>query len=905
MLKQVVEADVVVVGGGLAGVCAAVAAARRGGDVVLINNRPVLGGNSSSEVRVWVCGATAHGNQRWARETGIIGEMYVENQFRNPEGNPVYWDDVVLDTVRREKNIRLFLNTDVRDVVASGPEDARRVETVTGWTMGSEILTTFRAPVFLDCTGDGLVGHLAGARYRLGKEARSEFDEEWAPDEPVEEFLGSTLLFYTKDLGFPVKYVAPESAKDIRDTPIPTSRVIRSGDSGAHYWWVEWGGELDTVHDNETIRDELRSVILGIWDYIKNSGEFDADTLTLEWVGNVPGKREYRRFVGDYTLTQNDIVEQTTFPDTVAFGGWSIDLHPAAGMYHAGSGAVQRFSDGVFEIPYRCLYPASTSNLLVAGRNISATHIAFGASRVMATCAALGQAAGTAAALCVEHAVTPRELGTHHLAELRRALLRDDAPIIGAVNDDPDDHARSARVTASSTLTSIGTGPGRSFGGGLPGGAADAPDQAEGSGSGADHRTGPGANQLAVSRPGAAPAPRTDLVAENRATPHPLVDDLGIVLPVHPRLDSIDLLVSRAALEPASGGDAVGGAHAVAGADPVDGAVTRDGTASPDDAASRDRAASRDDAASRDSAASLDDPASADRTAPSPLVVEVWSTGKPQNVVPSRLEVTTSVEVPVGEARWVRAHLDYQPGSPETAIVVLRADPSITVHLTDPLPPGVLTLVHGAASDDQNVEVSQSELLVQWPTRPLRGRSVCFVAHPESEALAPERATSGGNRPYGGPSMWASAPMSPGTPEWLRLDWDEPVEVSELVLVLDDDVDLELNTLHHHRSPHETIPELVRDYRVEVLTADAPGGQADDRDEAQVPAVAPSGAPATEPSADLADETWTVIADESDNRWRRRVHRLQAPTRLRAARVVVTATNGTPQARVVALRAQA
>ncbi len=869
MLKQVVEADVVVVGGGLAGVCAAVAAARRGVDVVLINNRPVLGGNSSSEVRVWVCGATAHGNQRWARETGIIGEMYVENQFRNPEGNPVYWDDVVLDTVRREKNIRLFLNTDVRDVVASGPEDARRVETVTGWTMGSEILTTFRAPVFLDCTGDGLVGHLAGARYRLGKEARSEFDEEWAPDEPVEEFLGSTLLFYTKDLGFPVKYVAPESAKDIRDTPIPTSRVIRSGDSGAHYWWVEWGGELDTVHDNETIRDELRSVILGIWDYIKNSGEFDADTLTLEWVGNVPGKREYRRFIGDYTLTQNDIVEQTSFPDTVAFGGWSIDLHPAAGMYHEGSGAVQRFSDGVFEIPYRCLYPASTSNLLVAGRNISATHIAFGASRVMATCAALGQAAGTAAALCVEHAVTPRELGTHHLAELRRALLRDDAPIIGAVNDDPDDHARTARVTASSTLSSIGTGPGRSFGGGER----------------RDGGTAPGAAQV--------PAPPTDLVAENRATPHPLVDDLGIVLPVHPRLDSIDLLVSRAALEPAGGGDAVGGTHAVAGAAPVDGAVTRDDAASPDSAASRDTAASPDSATS------------ADRTSPSPLVVEVWSTGKPQNVVPSRLEVTTSVEVPAGEARWVRAQLDYQPGSPETAIVVLRADPSITVHLTDPLPPGVLTLVHGAASDDQNVEVSQSELLVQWPTRPLRGRSVCFVAHPESEALAPERATSGGNRPYGGPSMWASAPMSPGTPEWLRLDWDEPVEVSELVLVLDDDVDLELNTLHHHRSPHETIPELVRDYRVEVLTADAPDGRAGDQDEAQAPAVAPSGAPATEPSADLADETWTVIADETDNRWRRRVHRLPTPTRLRAARVVVTATNGTPQARVVALRAQA
>jgi len=273
-------------------------------------------------VRVWVCGATAHGNQRWARETGIMGEMFLENQFRNPEGNPVYWDDVVLDTVRREPNLTLFLNTDVSEAEATGPDHDRRIISVTGWTMGSEIRTIFRAPVFLDCTGDGLIGRLVGARHRLGKESRAEFDEEWAPKEPIREFLGSTLLFYTKELGHPVKFVAPESAKDISTTPIPATRIIRSGDSGAHYWWIEWGGQLDIVDDNERIRDELRSVILGIWDHIKNSGEFDADNLTLEWIGNLPGKREYRRFVGDHTLRQQDVLDQVEFDDGVAFGGW-------------------------------------------------------------------------------------------------------------------------------------------------------------------------------------------------------------------------------------------------------------------------------------------------------------------------------------------------------------------------------------------------------------------------------------------------------------------------------------------------------------------------------------------------------------------------------------------------------
>lgn len=755
MRTQTVEADVVVVGGGLAGVSAAVAAAREGRQVALIANRPVLGGNSSSEVRVWVCGATAHGNQRWARETGIVGEMYVENQYRNPEGNPVYWDDVVLDTVRREPSIRLFLNTDVHEVAADGPEDARRIASVTGWTMGSEIRTTFTAPVFLDCTGDGLVGYLAGARYRLGKEGRDEFGEQWAPPEPVREFLGSTLLFYTKDLGHPVKYVAPDSAKDITTTPIPLNRVIRSGDSGAHYWWIEWGGELDIVDDDERIRDELRSVVLGIWDYIKNSGNFDADNLTLEWIGNLPGKREYRRFIGDYTLHQGDIIGQTSFPDSVAFGGWSIDLHPAAGMYAEGAGAVQRFSNGVFEIPYRSLYSVNVENLLFAGRDMSATHIAFGAARVMATCGAMGQAAGTAAALCVAHGTTPRGIYTDHLDDLRQTLLRWDAPVVGVANTDPDDLARTARVSASSTMTQLAA----------PVGAADDP---------------------------------YDLDV------HVLVDDLGIVLPVDPALETVELLVS----------------------------ARRDTT----------------------------------------LTVEVWSPDRPQNVVPVHLETTSDVAVPAGDQRWISATVPYRPATPGNAVVVVRANPDVAVRLTSPLPPGVLTLVHRADSDDQNVQISQDELLVQWPTRPLRGRSVVFRATPDTQALAADQAVGGYARNHGGPNMWASAPLVPGREEWLRLDWDEPVAAREIRLVLDDDLDVELNTLHHHRTPEEIMPTLVRDYR---LTAQRPDGQ------------------------------WVEIAAERDNRWRLRRHRVPSEVGpLRALRLGVASTNGAPQARVVALRVQ-
>ncbi|WP_053205034.1 FAD-dependent oxidoreductase [Jiangella muralis] len=457
MREQQVRHDVTVVGGGLAGVCAAIAAARLGRSVALINNRPVLGGNSSSEIRVWVVGATAHGRNHHARETGIMGELFVENQYRNPEGNPYYWDAVVLDAVRAEPNISLYLNTDVRSVAASDG----RIESVTGWTMGSELLTTFTGPVFLDCTGDGLVGALAGAEFRIGREARSEYDEPWAPEVADEITLGSTLLFHSKDAGEPVRFVPPDFTKDIAATSIPSRRVIRASDNGCAYWWIEFGGELDTVHDNEAIRDELWAVVYGIWDHIKNSGEFaDVDRLTLEWVGSVPGKREYRRFVGDYVLTQHDVLGQTEFDDRVAFGGWSIDLHPPGGMYAQEEGAKQRYADGIYHIPYRMLYSTNVTNLLLAGRNVSASHVAFGTTRVQATTAVMGEAAGTAAALAVASGVPPRAVD---VGELQRTLLRQDASIVGLPLVDPSDLAASTTVSASGSLAALSVADGSSL----------------------------------------------------------------------------------------------------------------------------------------------------------------------------------------------------------------------------------------------------------------------------------------------------------------------------------------------------------------------------------------------------------------------------------------------------------
>jgi len=444
------EADLIVVGGGLSGTCCAITAARAGIRVVLVQDRPVLGGNASSEVRLWVLGATSHmgNNNRWAREGGVIDEILIENWYRNPEGNPLIFDTILLEKVISEPNITLLLNTAVYEVKKSS---ADTISSLSAFCSQNSTLYELVAPLFCDASGDGIVGFQAGAAFRMGAESREEFGEKFAPTAEYGELLGHSLYFYTKDTGRPVRFVPPSYALD-DITKIPRYRRFNAQEYGCQLWWIEYGGRLDTVHDTETIKWELWKVVYGVWNYIKNSGEFpEAETMTLEWVGHIPGKRESRRFEGDYMLTQQDVVEQRTHPDAVAFGGWSIDLHPADGVFSEKPGCNQWHSKGLYQIPYRCLYSRNISNLFIAGRIISASHVAFGSSRVMGTSAHVGQAVGMAAALCTRDGLMPRNLvETQGVESLQQALLKTGHHIPGLRLRDEQDLIRQATLTASS-----------------------------------------------------------------------------------------------------------------------------------------------------------------------------------------------------------------------------------------------------------------------------------------------------------------------------------------------------------------------------------------------------------------------------------------------------------------------
>nr|WP_262264575.1 FAD-dependent oxidoreductase [Pantoea dispersa] len=445
---QSLHADVLVAGGGLAGVCAALAAARAGQQVVLIQDRPVLGGNASSEVRLWANGATSHmgNNNRWAREGGIMGEIMEENLWRNKEGNPVLFDMVLLDIVQAQPRLTLLLNTIVSDIEKS----AQRLQAVQAFNAINQTRYRVTADQFIDASGDGVLGYLAGAAHRVGAESPQEFGEKMAPGEQFGHKLGHSIYFYTKRSAQPVRFVPPSFAlKEI--TAIPRYKRLSSDLNGCDLWWLEWGGRLDTVHESETIKWELWKIVWGVWDYIKNSGEFaDADTLTIEWVGLIPGKRESRRFLGDTLLCQQDIIAQRDHYDAVAYGGWSIDLHPADGVYSAHDGCRQFHSKGTYTIPFRALYSQSLDNLLLTGRLISATHVAFGSARVMCTCGVLGEVVGRAAALCQQHNQTPRQLAQpEHIGQLQQQLLRHGAFIPRQQLAHP---AGAAQVSASSTF---------------------------------------------------------------------------------------------------------------------------------------------------------------------------------------------------------------------------------------------------------------------------------------------------------------------------------------------------------------------------------------------------------------------------------------------------------------------
>lgn len=444
--------DVVVIGGGLAGICAAVSAARNGSRTVLVQDRPVLGGNSSSEMRVHVHGVTRlRPDNKPERETGIIEELLLHNRFFNPQESFPVWDHILYDFVKRENNLELILNTQAVEAIMDGPE----IKTARCWQSTTEKELLLNGKIFIDCSGDGLLAASAGALYRTGREGKAEFNETFAPDRADGWQMGATLLLQTKDMGKPTPFVAPPFAIKYEAEKSHAGRKFANFQNGI--WWIEVGSDDDIIADAEKNRDKLMGYLYGVWDYIKNSGNFpEADNLALDWVQSLPGRRESRRFIGDYILSEKDLTEHRHFDDAVAYGGWSLDEHCWGGIENLKDppSYFHLHFDKIYEIPYRSLYSNNIGNLLFAGRNISQTHIALSSSRVMGTCALEGQAVGTAANLCVQKGVKPRDIYNHHINELQENLLRDDAFIPNRPAADALDLARKASLIFASSTSS-------------------------------------------------------------------------------------------------------------------------------------------------------------------------------------------------------------------------------------------------------------------------------------------------------------------------------------------------------------------------------------------------------------------------------------------------------------------
>lgn len=448
-MKQI-KKDITVIGGGVAGVCAAVAVARKGVSVALVQNRPVLGGNASSEIGVLINGGASYNASVYGRENGIVGELV--NSILNKSN--LYESKAMLDVaffefVYAEENLEVFLNTHVTEVTTDG----NKIKSVYAVQLGSENTFEFVSSVFIDCSGDGFVGCKAGAEYMQGREAKDTFGESLAPDEADSFTQGGTLFWHSKKKDYPVKYERPSFAYDINKMPFRDNigrrdqhRVVGNNGLGT-LWWVEYGGQCDTVHDNEDITLELRRIVYGFWDYVKNSGKFEGtENYMLDMVAPIVGKRESRRFKGDYILTQKDIYEKPEFPDAVTTGGWVVDCHAPLGIYDSGKASNWVPHRGLYSIPYRCLYSVNIDNLFFGGRIISTSHVAHGSTRVIATGAAAAQVSGVAAAMCIKRGTTPRNVDVE---ELQSLLVRDDQYIMGR-QEKYNNELTSCAVTATS-----------------------------------------------------------------------------------------------------------------------------------------------------------------------------------------------------------------------------------------------------------------------------------------------------------------------------------------------------------------------------------------------------------------------------------------------------------------------
>ncbi len=441
------ETDVCVIGGGMAGLAAALAAARHGARVILMHDRPVLGGNSSSECRVHICGADRHNRIPNVRETGILEELRLTNLRCNLQRSYSVWDTVLYDAARQQENLTLMLNCSVCDAEMSG----QRIVSATGWQTTTQTHQSVRAKVFIDASGDAILAPLTGAAFRMGREGRDEYDESFAPEQADSGTMGMTLCFAAREHDTPQPFEPPAWANRYdrcEDLPGPQNDHLWWS---MGYWWIELGGLDHSIYDTEKVRDKLLAVVYGVWDHIKNRCDHGADNWALDWVQFLPAKRESRRYIGKHVLTQDEITSGGHFADTVAFGGWPMDEHPPVGFGCAKLGlppAQFNPTPSPYGIPYGVLVARDIENLMFAGRCASCTHMAMSSTRVMGTTTVMGQAAGTASAIAVRRGIAPPGVASH-IDELQQTLLADDA-YLPEIRQCFSEATMQAELTASS-----------------------------------------------------------------------------------------------------------------------------------------------------------------------------------------------------------------------------------------------------------------------------------------------------------------------------------------------------------------------------------------------------------------------------------------------------------------------
>lgn len=400
------EFDLVIVGGGMAGCAAALAARSQGLKVALIQDRPLFGGNASEEVRVHSLGI--HGYA-----TDFIKQIDTKHY---PNGDNLAKED----QKRRESNLQAAGVDLFAGHIACGLQKKNdAISSVEARNVITGLIHRFKAPTFIDATGDGWLGYWAGAEFRSGREASSEFGEQWekhgdlwSPEVSDNRVMGTSVLWGAK---------RTNERHDFPEVPWAMPVSLNHEAVRGEWQWEYSQPDLDQIADAEQIRDHLLRAIYGSFFNSKQNPKYAS--WRLDWVAHVGGKRESRRIVGDHIYTMGDATERREFPDAVVVERREIDSHyqraEKGGPLDFLSEALFRKTNGDYFIPYRSLYSKDIANLMMAGRCFSCSHIGLAGPRVMNTCAQMGVATGFAAVLCKKHKTNPRAVGTSHIQALR------------------------------------------------------------------------------------------------------------------------------------------------------------------------------------------------------------------------------------------------------------------------------------------------------------------------------------------------------------------------------------------------------------------------------------------------------------------------------------------------------